>query len=276
MKRLDQILASTQALPASPEILPKLQRILREPDAEMAEVVALFKLDPNLTAQLIRLSNSAYYGSSQNCNCVEDAIQRVGFQEVYRLVAALTSIELLGEELPLYDIPAQDHWLYSLRCATLMRELARLIGLDEDDAYTIGLLHALGMVVIDRYHQEHGLDGIDDHQIPLDHDREMRLLGFDHAEVAAALMERWYFAPAITLPVRHQYEHTLAQEFKPYAYLLHLCKDAQEYMHSEPEHIAERLQSNPELLTELSLSQEEVIDATLDAQNSVEWLTSTL
>lgn len=276
MVSIEKIIESIAHLPASAQILPRLQQLLRDGRTRADEVVELLQVDPHLSAQLIRLSNSVYYGSSERCHNVNEAVQRVGFSETYKLVGVIAMMELAGRGMPLYGLDSKDYWKRSVTCATLMRLLAELAHLNPDDAYTVGLLHGMGMVVLDHYHREHGLDFPQGMEPPLSPADESMLLGFTYAEAGAILLERWNFASAIFEPVRRQLDPNGGEEPLLMAHLLAFARDLQRSMAEDIQGLYEKMNFDEAALSELGLTSEEVMDAVLDAENAVEWLMSTL
>lgn len=269
---IQTVLAHTPKLPASPQVLPQLRRLLRDDDSDRSEIIDLLKLDSGLVAQVIRLSNSAYYGASEPCNHIQESVQRIGFNEVYRLVGALATAEIFSADLPLYQIDGKTLWQNSVLCGAMMRLLSAHIEQDADDAYTIGLLSNLGMVVLNHYYLECGIDGYNGIACAMTPVREQALLGFTHATLTAELLQQWNFAHETCEAVRYQFSPQEAPEQSKLAHLLALCQQAQTYQDDGSDLLAEKLATEHPILTEAGITLQEITDAALDAQNSFAWI----
>src|ERR1043166_9029902 len=90
MHTADEYLDNVHHLLPAPRVVPQLLQILRKPDVDNGEIVRLISHDPSLTANVLRLSNSAFYGSAVAINSLDEAVTRLGSQQVYRLVVAVS------------------------------------------------------------------------------------------------------------------------------------------------------------------------------------------
>ena len=88
---IDQVIECAGKLSPSVQLLPKLLKLLADPDSSLADIIAIIKLDATLTAEIIRVSNSSFYGSAEACNSIDQAINRIGFQDVNKSKSKKTS-----------------------------------------------------------------------------------------------------------------------------------------------------------------------------------------
>lgn len=218
------ILRVGQQLPASPRIFSRLATVLKDLNTGVDQVVGLVKMDPGLSAQVIRLSNSVLFGFSEPSASLEESINRIGFREVYRLVGVAATNQLFPKELALYAVRGDLVWENSLASALAMERLARKQGAeDEQAAYTIGLLRSAGKVLFTRLAAQPGVriapyPGADVE--PHLGDWERGLFGMDNPEAAAELMEHWKFDPTIRQAIRHHYDPLVAEDAPREAALL--------------------------------------------------------
>jgi HD-like signal output (HDOD) protein len=226
MVSLEQIVEGIVSLPPTPRILPKLQKLLRDPDAGIHEIISLIKVDAPMTAQIVRLSNSAYYCTGESVQSLEEAVNRLGFREVYRVASVAAAQQVLGEALPLYSMGKGELLEGSVSTAVLMVELgSRTRRMELDASYTTGLLHSIGKVIINQYFLKHGLEIYDNAGgQPVDIMWERRLLGFDHAQVGAAILRKWNFPDDIVIPVEHQFDPLKAESHQPAACQLSISR----------------------------------------------------
>lgn len=213
-----------QQLPASPRIFSRLAAVLKDLNTGVDQVVGLVKMDPGLSAQVIRLSNSVLFGFAEPSSSLEESINRVGFREVYRLVGLAATNQLFPKELTLYGVRGDLVWENSLASALAMERLAHKQGVeDEQAAYTIGLLRSAGKVLFNRLAAQPttkvppypGAE-VEPHL----GDWERSQFGMDNPEAAAELMEHWKFDPTIRLAIRHHYDPLVSADAPREAALL--------------------------------------------------------
>ena len=192
----------------------------------MAEVVELIRLDPGISARVLQTANSAYYSKGNRCSNVDDAVNRVGYDQVYDLVAYAVASQVLERPLDAYGIEADQMWFSSVACGLAAEKLAAQTGEERDIAYTVGLLHGVGMLAIDewlvRHHPGMRLTVQDFPRETCENERT--LFGFTHAEAGAALLRSWDFSSAMSEPVRWQYFPRSTAGHQRMACLLHAAK----------------------------------------------------
>ncbi|MGF1484109.1 MAG: HDOD domain-containing protein [Opitutales bacterium] len=272
---IETVIAEVRDLPPTPQILPKLQKILRDPEAGLDDVVDLVKVDPALTAQIVRLSNSGWYGGSTPSENINDAINRVGFQEVYKLVSLVTSNQVLGIAAPIYHMAKGELFERSIGAALLMERIGQMQRLDKDATYTAGLLHGIGKVVINSYCLERGLEiySQDDDADELDPQMERMVLGFVHTEVAGTILRRWGFSDAIAEAIEYHPEPLNAPNFTHEASLLHLASWIS-YNKYLDQNIPISKSPNQEVLEQAGLTVEILQDCVEETRESVQALQS--
>ncbi len=226
MISLEQIVEGIVNLPPTPRILPKLQKLLRDPDSSIHDIISLVKVDAPMTAQIVRLSNSAYYNTGERVQSLEEAVNRLGFREVYRVTSVAAAHQVMGEALPLYNMGKGELLEGSVSTAVLMVEIgSRARRMDLDAAYTTGLLHSIGKVIINQYFLKHGLELYGNASgETIDMMWERKLLGFDHAAAGAAILEKWKFPEEILIPVKCQLEPLTATTHQAWTCQLYIAR----------------------------------------------------
>ncbi|MDP2136399.1 MAG: HDOD domain-containing protein, partial [Candidatus Didemnitutus sp.] len=126
-----------------------MKKLLCDGNSAIPEVVALVRLDPGISARVLQVGNSAYYSQGLRCYTVEEAVARVGYDRIYELVANAVASQVLVRPLACYAIEADELWESSIACAVAAEFLAEHLKFERDIAYTVGLLHGVGLVVID-------------------------------------------------------------------------------------------------------------------------------
>ncbi len=195
-----------QALYSIPEILSRTLTLMREPDVDLERLGALVSQDAALVADVIRIGNSAEFSRGGTCVDLQLALQRLGLDEVIRIIELSLSKNVFGKPLTHYGLTTGQYWRCSLLAALLMEELAFIHGVDAPEAYTVGILHALGRVLIDTVLGDENPSGpraVWDRSIPLEN-WEVSRVGFTSAEAGGLLLREWGFPAAIVNPVENQ------------------------------------------------------------------------
>lgn len=213
-------------LPCAPRVLPRLQRMLRHGHASLADVVAVIRLDPAIAGRVLQMGNSAYYNNGARCFSVDEAIHRVGHDQVFELVSCAVASRMMARPLETYGLEADCVWRMSVACALAAEMLAGRIGLDRETGYTAGLLHAVGMVAIDEWTQRYQPElRLGSKGLPQEASESERLcLGFTQADAGAALLADWEFPREICDPVRYQYTPRACVAHPKMAGVLHVAK----------------------------------------------------
>jgi HD-like signal output (HDOD) protein len=192
-----------QRLYSTPGILSRAIDLVRRSDVNLEQLDELIRQDPALTADIIRLSNSALFSRGGGCADLNLALQRLGLRELIRAIELSLSKHLFGKGLSNYGISADRYWRGSVLAALLMEQLAVIHGVDAPEAHIVGILHALGRVLIQEVLNQSGGQTVWDRSCSLEK-WEVSRVGFTHAEAGALLLREWGFPAAIVAPIENQ------------------------------------------------------------------------
>lgn len=203
----EKILKIAQQIPASAQVLAQLGQLLMDVNSGLEEIAVLLKRDTALAARIIRISNSAAYGSGLRVASIEDAVSRVGFAEVYRLTGIASAAQVFDHDLTLYTISGSLLRANTLVTALAIEALAKRVGVDSRAAYTAGLMRSAGKVVLDKLAKQTSPYIQTFSQSDQSHVLEWERGLFDttNADVAAMILDSWHFPASVVNPVRDQY-----------------------------------------------------------------------
>lgn len=201
------IVRAVRSLPSSPRVLPRLKLLLGDGNSAMHDIVALVRLDPGIAARVLQTANSAYFSGGLRSTTIDEAVNRVGYDQIYELVSYAVASQVFVRPVELYGIEADELWKMSVACALAAEAVAERTQQDRNIAYTIGLLHCLGMVALDEWALRSARSlrfagGGFPHEAVA---AERAALGFTQADAGAALLVHWDFPPTMSEPVRLQY-----------------------------------------------------------------------
>ncbi|GEM_PF-482109 len=205
--KLGDLLETVGQLPAMPIITHKLLEVLNNPSAGAKELGRVVSMDPAVTAQVLRLANSAYYGQPGKVTDVTKAVILVGFSEISHTLMSLSLANIFatqGAEI----LPRIPFWEHAVACSAMATQLAKRAGhLEPHRAQVAGLLHDLGKLVLACYLPEDYAAILADARMNRRHTRESEraLLGDHHALLGEALSRRWGLPQVIGRSVRYHH-----------------------------------------------------------------------
>lgn len=222
----EAILSQTKELPTAPPVVFKLMTLLKKPTQHNDEVVEIIRYDEHLTAKLLKLCNTAFFKASQPVTSLDQAVLRLGYANIVSIAVSLRIGDVVSKSRNAAFVNPYDLWRNSVTTAIAAKDLTpkcKAADINEDTAFTSGLLAEMGMVVFNACGKE------EVSQIkPLAEEKEIslieaekELLGTTHPEVGALLLERWKLPPDIVEAVKY---HLTPDEVEiPLADICHLA-----------------------------------------------------
>lgn len=205
MSKREEIVNSLRMLPPLPPAAQKTLPLLWNTNSNLTQIAATIQLDPGLTANLLRLANAPSMGCVRSIATVHDALVRLGASRVAQLILAASTAPQLRPATPGYDLPPGALLEHSIATALAAEEIAAETGVTAPpNTFTAGLLANIGKTVMGEYLQVDVrplLELAYSEFIPFQ-EAEKRLLGIDHAEVGALLLQNWGLPEEIVHVVR--------------------------------------------------------------------------
>jgi HD-like signal output (HDOD) protein len=200
---INDIAAGRVELPTIPRVVQRLIAALRDPDIDARKIGESLSQDPVLSAKVLRLANSSFFGGKRSMASIDAAISMIGTQALNRLIVACGVLSSF-KEIPGIDLPT--FWRDALVAATAANKLASSLQADPEEAYVCGLLHATGHLILCQTYPEianlmftgyaaaHGaeLAGI-----------ETEAFGIDHPTVGAIWVETIGFPQPVADTIRN-------------------------------------------------------------------------
>jgi HD-like signal output (HDOD) protein len=218
----EHILRLAQKLPPSPQIFGKVCLLLDDLNSNAGKVVDLISIDAGLSSRVLRLSNSVFFRGSLSVESLDEAIGRVGFHEVHKIVGIAMTEQAFKGGLPSYHLTEKEVFENSVCTALAMELIARSAGEDEHEAYTVGLLRQIGKLVLGRkLEKEHpGLICSEDGDIcAWEHEH----FNTTSQEATALVLEAWKLPPEVFFGIRHHHQPEVHIKNGPLGAMLHLA-----------------------------------------------------
>jgi putative nucleotidyltransferase with HDIG domain len=201
-------------VPDLPVVSPaalKLVALLDQPFASNEEIVDVLKYDPVLTAKLLRVCNSPYFGFQEKICSVDQAVLVLGHQQILQVVLSLTFGGAMSVPLPGYGAEAEELWSHSLHTALAAEALCSSgiqSAFEAPVLFTACLLHDIGKLVLTHVLTME-IQAVIRSRIASEgmarNEAEKQILGTDHAEVGACLLEEWRLPTEIIEGVAHHH-----------------------------------------------------------------------
>jgi putative nucleotidyltransferase with HDIG domain len=279
MQVIDDYINNVRLLPAAPRVVPELMKLLNQTDVDSSKVVKLISFDPALTANVLRICNSAYFGAASPTSDLQEAVTRLGFQQVYQLVAAATGARMLGAAQPGYGLNQGELWKHSVAVAVTAQLMAKKLGDDDNLAFTAGLLHDIGKIILSQALETVYPKLVKETEMNQQSllESEKKLLGVQHAELGARLLERWKFPPNIVSAVWFHHTPKGAGKHQRLAAYIYVADMIAHFMGHGYGHLPFALRGRSDALTILGLTSEsipEFLMESFDQMHTVEALFS--
>jgi putative nucleotidyltransferase with HDIG domain len=212
MNKRHEIIESIAAVPPLPTASAEVIRMIQDPKVPSSRIAQAIEYDPSLTTNVLRLANSSFFGFHRSVSTVKEALFRLGTNQVFQLVVAATVGKMTQTPVNGYDLSGGDLWDHLVGTAIASVKLAQTLKMEIPPyTFTAALTHDVGKVVLGTFVKVK-VDSIRE----LAYERKMsfekaehRVLGIDHAEVGALLLERWELPQNLVDVVRwhHHPEH---------------------------------------------------------------------
>jgi len=212
MSSLKELITAAPGLSARPDSVISLLEIIEDPVVDVEKLLPIVEQDPGLTAGLLKLCNSPLYNFKRRIGSPRDALVLVGNLTFARLCFTLSLEPVLHNDMPGYNLDLDDLWQHSLATAYGSAFLTKAIGRADlrDRAFTAGLLHDIGKLVLAHGLDEAGAGGTGQ----ITRSIEKQTTGFDHAEAGAALLESWDVPAQVVHAVRWHHDPLRADQDK--------------------------------------------------------------
>lgn len=206
-----------------PSIFISLQKALKDPETTYVEFAYIISADPGLAARILKVVNSPFYGFSTKIDSIAHAINIIGTAKLTELALATLVIEKF-KGIPKDLIHMDLFWKHSIACGLASKIIAKLKNEDPDRFYLGGLLHDVGalllykqipakcrLIIKEARETEKNLFKV-----------EKENLGFDHAELGGALLEKWLLPPILVEAVKYHNDPIKAELNTLYTFVVHL------------------------------------------------------
>ena len=227
----EQQLEQITELISLPEVYLKIRQLIDDPASDIDDFAEVIGLDPSLTAKLLQVLNSAYYGFGQTIDSIPRAVNMLGIVQIHNMVLGISAVTALN--FPNDILPLKSFWRSSLLSGSLARELGLQLQVRSSERlFVAGLLHEIGHLVLYTKFPELARQTIDyaaQHEVTIA-EAEQQVLGCHYGEIGAKLMQQWGLADEFINLTRYHPFPLEAKAEQTGAALLHI---AHAYAHKQ-------------------------------------------
>ncbi len=222
---IETLITGIPSLGSCAAVLDEIELVLGDPASTLATVGEVIEKDPDLTARLLKLGNSSFFGFPSRVETVSETISLIGIQQVHDLISVATVVKIFKGLAPdLVDM--ESFWKHSLACGIAARILAMARRVPKPEKYFVaGLLHDVGRLVLYSRAPEKAREVFKSMQTGrcLLREAEKEVLGFDHTEIGEALLRSWNYPPNLVQTIRYHHQPISSGPFQLEASLVHVA-----------------------------------------------------
>jgi HD-like signal output (HDOD) protein len=222
---IHQLVHGIPSLGSYAGVMAEIETVLALPNSTLADLADAIEKDPDLTARLLKLGNSTFFGFPSRLETVVEAVSLIGIQQVQDLILASSVVEVF-EGIPGDLVNMESFWTHSLACGIGARCLAIARQIPKAEKFFVaGLLHDLGRLVVLSRAPEVAVEVFRLYQSKrmLLREAEVAVLGFDHAQIGEALMRAWQYPANLWHAVAYHHHPLSAGVYQLESSVVHLA-----------------------------------------------------
>ncbi len=226
MNLMDQILQSAERLPPFPGVIQRALQLIEDPQSSAQSLVEVLQFDPSITAQVLKLCNSAFSGLRRKISSLREALVLIGFDPLMEILLSEESARFLKDPCKGYDLAQGDLWKHSVACALLSRIISERFNQDATLLlFTAALLHDIGKMILGQFVGNYfeQIRSVTVEKKVSFTEAEKEILGMDHAELGGKVAENWKFPKTIILSIRYHHSPSQTPEEREAVELISLC-----------------------------------------------------
>jgi len=212
-------------LPALPAIAIEIINMVEDPRTSASMLGRVISKDQVLTAKVLKIANSPFYGFSRKIATIDFAIIVLGFDTLKEVVMSVSLISSLSKKLT-REFNSRQFWDHSIACGVIARALARNHGYRViGEVFIAGLLHDIGILIINQYlfnEYKEIVKLIKQEKISLE-DAEMRVLGVTHGEIGSWLAEKWNFPGQLVNTIAFHHHPIQSEQYREIVSIIHMA-----------------------------------------------------
>lgn len=181
-----------------PSVILRILEVMNNPMADARDVEREIIEDPVITAKVLKVANSPYYGANRDISSISQAVVLMGFAEVQNIAFSVSIFSRFAEPTRMFD--RRQFWEHCFATAAAAEALQRRVNAQTNDGFVAGLLHDIGRIVLDQYFPNEFQESVamaEAQEISL-LEAERKVLGVTHGDIGYWVTEKWNLPPMLT------------------------------------------------------------------------------
>jgi len=211
---LVNIMKEVESFPSMPGAAAKVLSLLDDPEVSASQIEEALRYDPGLTANILKMTNSSYFGMASEVGSLKRAVVVLGIKRVLQIVIASCVNAMMSKSVMGYDLPPGELWKHSITVSIAAEGLVQELSISAaGEIFTAALLHDIGKLVLGAFVKDdlEKIERLASDGMPFQ-EAERNVLGTDHAETGANILRQWSFPQEIVNAVRWHHEPDTAEE----------------------------------------------------------------
>jgi putative nucleotidyltransferase with HDIG domain len=211
---LKHIASLLKSFPSMPGAAVKLLALIDDPEISVAQIEKILRQDVGLTANLLKLANSAYFGIPSKIGSVRQAVLLLGLKRLIQMVIASCVSAIMDKPVPGYDLPPGELWRHSLAVTVAAEGLVKELKVEAaEEIFTAALLHDVGKLVLGEFVADDikKIENVLSRRVTFETAEDI-VLGTNHADIGARILNQWSLPPDIVNAVRWHHDPESADQ----------------------------------------------------------------
>ncbi|MFC1490089.1 HDOD domain-containing protein [Candidatus Latescibacterota bacterium] len=205
MITLENIIEKIEYLPPFPQAVTKVMQMMKDPNTSPEEIAEVVKYDQAIATNVLRLCNSSYCGLRRTISNLREAVVFIGMKNLKNIMIISGTQKYFDKENPGYETKKGELWIHALAVSIIAGNIGEKINIkNKDELFIAALLHDIGKLVLNEYVLESCVEisnTIEKEDLTF-LDAEKKVLGMNHAEIGAKVLDIWKFPEEIISAVR--------------------------------------------------------------------------
>ncbi len=226
--KIQRIKQKVKDIPSLPEVVTKVVRLVQDPNSSASNVGKVISHDPGLTAKVLKLVNSAYYGFPKQISSIQHAIMILGFATMRGLVLSSSVVKIFTpKSTGMASLDYKKFWKHSLLSAIAAKVAdGHTDKQAEDDIFSAAIMHDIGKIILEQYDHENYVQALKQAPEPLNYkmvlNSEKSNCAVTHCEIGSIVAQGWNLPQSITDVILHHHTPLLSADYKNLTSMVYL------------------------------------------------------
>lgn len=221
---VQKVIDRLKDIPTLPTVIHKIIEIVDSPNTSATDLNKAISMDQALSAKVLKLVNSAFYGFPKKIETLTQAIVILGFNTVRSLALSISMVDFLSGGKGKHSLDYQEFWKHSIATSILARAIAKkAFPPMAEEAFVAGLLHDIGILILDQFvpgEYAKVYEVLHKEKLPL-HQVEKMVMQITHCDVGRMLAVKWNLPDTLLYSISYHHDPSPTRDFFPITAAVH-------------------------------------------------------